>query len=69
MLIKSIMRVIILPIIFLGAALTSISAADFNLRATANSNENDEDAKRIEEFGDWIEQDDLPEELMPKMAE
>ena len=55
MLIKSIMRVILLPIIFLGVALTSISAADYNLRATANSNENDEDYDGLVVFKNYVE--------------
>ena len=55
MLIKSIMRAILLPIIFLGVALTSISAADYNLRATANSNENDEDYDGLVVFKNYVE--------------
>ena len=54
MLIKSIMRVILLPIIFLGVALTTISAADYNLRATANSNENDEDYDGLVVFKNYV---------------
>ena len=39
----------------LGALATSVQAADFKLRATANSNENDEDYDGLIVFKDFVE--------------
>ena len=55
MLKNSVMRAIFLSIIFFGMGLTSISAADYNLRATANSNENDEDYDGLVVFKNYVE--------------
>ena len=55
MFIKSVIRAILISIIFFGFALTSIPAADFNLRATANSNENDEDYDGLVVFKNYVE--------------
>ena len=55
MLIKSLMRVILISIICFGFTLTSIPAADYNIRATANSNENDEDYDGLVVFKNYVE--------------
>ena len=55
MFIKSVIRAIFISIIYFGFALTSIPAADFNLRATANSNENDEDYDGLVVFKNYVE--------------
>ena len=55
MLIKSMMRAILISIIFFGFALSSIPAADYNLRATANSNENDEYYDGLVVFKNYVE--------------
>lgn len=41
MIIKYVMRTVLIAIMIWGVSLTSVMAADINIRATANSNEND----------------------------
>ena len=55
MFIKSVMRTVLISIMFWGIALTSVTAADYNLRATANSNENDEDYDGLVVFKNYVE--------------
>ena len=55
MLIKSVSRLILILIAFFGFALSSILAADYSLRATANSNENDEDYDGLVVFKNYVE--------------
>ena len=55
MFIKSVMRTVLISILFFGVVLTSVPAAEYNLRATANSNENDEDYDGLVVFKDFVE--------------
>ena len=55
MFIKSVMRTVLISIMLWGIALTSVPAADYNLRATANSNENDEDNDGLVVFKNYVE--------------
>ena len=55
MFIKSVMRTVLISIMIWGVALTSVTAADYNLRATANSNENDEDYDGLVVFKNYVE--------------
>ena len=55
MFILSVMRTILISIMFCGIALSSVPAADYNLRATANSNENDEDYDGLVVFKNYVE--------------
>ena len=55
MFIKSVMRTVLISILFFGVVLTSVPAAEYNLRATANSNENDEDYDGLVVFKNFVE--------------
>ena len=55
MIIKYVMRTVLIAIMIWGVSLTSVMAADFNIRATANSNENDEDYDGLVVFKNYVE--------------
>ncbi len=52
---KSILKIFIISIIYCGITIGSIPAADFKIRATANSNENDEDYDGLVVFKNYVE--------------
>ena len=55
MIIKSVMRTVLIAIMCWGISLASIMAADYKIRATANSNENDEDYDGLVVFKNYVE--------------
>ena len=52
---KFFLRFFIISIIYCVIAIGSIPAADFKIRATANSNENDEDYDGLVVFKNFVE--------------
>ena len=52
---KSFIRILLITIIYCGITIGSIPAADFKIRATANSNENDEDYDGLVVFKNYVE--------------
>ena len=52
---KSFIRILLITIIYCGITIGSIQAADFKIRATANSNENDEDYDGLVVFKNYVE--------------
>ena len=55
MIIKFVMRMVLIAIMCWGISLASVTAADYNIRATANSNENDEDYDGLVVFKNYVE--------------
>ena len=55
MIIKFVMRTVLIAIMCWGVSLASVTAADYNIRATANSNENDEDYDGLVVFKNYVE--------------
>ncbi len=55
MIIKSVMRTVLIAIMCWGVCLSSVTAADYKIRATANSNENDEDYDGLVVFKNYVE--------------
>jgi TRAP-type C4-dicarboxylate transport system substrate-binding protein len=52
---KSAIKTVFVSILLFGIAVTSAPAAEYNLRATANSNENDEDYDGLVVFKNYVE--------------
>ena len=53
--IKSFLRILLITIMLCGITVSVISAADYKIRATANSNENDEDYDGLVVFKNYVE--------------
>ena len=55
MITKYFLRIFLISIMLCGITIGSLPAADFNIRATANSNENDEDYDGLVVFKNYVE--------------